>query len=53
LGTTEYVPPEDGDRIQSPKHCVLIKTGRWMMSRNTKVVLIYHYQKLLDLKFYV
>jgi hypothetical protein len=25
LGPTEYVPPEDGDRIQSPKHCVLNK----------------------------
>jgi hypothetical protein len=25
LGTTEYVPPEDGDTIQSPKLCVLNK----------------------------
>jgi hypothetical protein len=26
-----------------------IKTGRWIMSRNTTVVLIYHRHKLLDL----
>jgi hypothetical protein len=42
LGPTEQVLPEDGERIQSPKRCVLKyeqdgvlnKRGRWIMSRN-------------------
>jgi hypothetical protein len=40
--------PKDGDRIQSPKRCVLNKkTGQWIMSRHSVVVLIYHRHKLL------
>jgi hypothetical protein len=39
LGPTEEVPPEDGDRILSPKRCVLNKkAGRWIVSRNTIIV---------------
>jgi hypothetical protein len=33
LGLTEYVPPQDGDRMQSSKRRVLNKTGRWAISR--------------------
>jgi hypothetical protein len=47
----ELVPiSEGGHRIQSPKRRVLNKnTGRWIMSRNTIIILIYHLRKLLDL----
>jgi hypothetical protein len=46
-----------GDRIQSPKRCVLknkqdgfqIRTRRWMMSKNVIFVLMYHRHKFLDL----
>jgi hypothetical protein len=40
---------EDGDRIQSPKRCLEIKTGRWMLSKYSIIALIYHRHKLLDL----
>jgi hypothetical protein len=48
---------EDGDRIQSSKHCVLknkqdsfqIKTRLWIMSQNIIFVLMYHRHKLVDL----
>jgi hypothetical protein len=43
------LPPEDGDRTQSPKRVLfLIKTGRWIMSRNKITVLMHHRHKLLD-----
>jgi hypothetical protein len=39
------VPPEDGDRIQSPKRCI--------MSRNTITVLLYYRHRLLHMiRFY-
>jgi hypothetical protein len=39
LGPTEEVPPEDGDRMQSPKRCVLNKkTEQWLMSRMILVI---------------
>jgi hypothetical protein len=42
-------PPEDGDRIQSPKRCILNKeTGRWIMSRIVIVIIIYHRHKPID-----
>jgi hypothetical protein len=32
--------PKDGDRIQSPKCCILNKkTGQWIMSKNTIIIL--------------
>jgi hypothetical protein len=42
----------DGDIIQSRKLCVLNKTGRWIMSRNTIMVFMYHLHTLLDLILY-
>jgi hypothetical protein len=50
LGPTEYVPPEDGGKIQSPK-CRIFnkKTGRWMFSRIAIVILIYLCRKLIDI----
>jgi hypothetical protein len=39
LGQTQYVQPEDGDRIQ---------TGRWINSRILIVISIYHHQKPTD-----
>jgi hypothetical protein len=46
----ELVPISiDEHRIQSPESCVLNRrTGRWIISRNTIIVLIYHLHKLLD-----
>jgi hypothetical protein len=42
--------PEDGDRIQSSQtFCFKYVTGRWIMSRNTIIVLIYHRHKLLGI----
>jgi hypothetical protein len=38
----EKVPPENGDRMQSPKCCVLNKTGRWIMPRTVIVILRHH-----------
>jgi hypothetical protein len=54
LGPTEYVLPEDGDRIQSPKRRVLKNkyygVFRYkLMSRNIIFVLMYHRHKLLYL----
>jgi hypothetical protein len=50
----EYVLPENGDRIQTPKLCVLkhddiqIKTRRWIMSKNVTCVLMYHRHKAFN-----
>jgi hypothetical protein len=50
LGRTESVPPEEGDRIQSPKRCVLNKnrTTDNVQKHNTTQ---HHSLKLLDLGY--
>jgi hypothetical protein len=39
--------PEDGDRIRSPR-CFKYRRKRWIMCKNSIIVLRYHHYKLLD-----
>jgi hypothetical protein len=41
LGLTESVLPEDGDKIQSPKRCVLNKTGRLIKIQKHNIYINY------------
>lgn len=44
-----YVPLEDGDRIRSPKRCVLIKRRQWIMFKIMVDILINNRHKPIDL----
>jgi hypothetical protein len=48
LGPNGYVPPENGERILSPKSSFKYKTRRWIMSRIVIVILIYYRHKPID-----
>jgi hypothetical protein len=50
LGPPEWVAPEDGDRIQSPKRRVFkLKAEIWIMSRTVIGILICHRHKPIEL----
>jgi hypothetical protein len=49
IGPNSGGPPEDGDRIQSPKLlCFKQKTWRWIMSRIVIAILLYQCHKPID-----
>jgi hypothetical protein len=50
LGPTEYLLPEDGDRIQSPLCFKYQKPAQKLVSGNTVILLICHRHKCLNLK---
>jgi hypothetical protein len=48
FGSSEKVPTGDCDIIQSPKRRVFKKSGRWMLFRIVKVMLIHQTHKPTD-----